>query len=71
MKKQTPSLADWLTVAEAAQEAGITTAAIHNAIDRGKLEAADKAGVKLIHRSEFDRYRAAARRGRPRKETVE
>jgi len=69
MTKPIPSLDDWLTVAEAAEEAGITTAAIHNAIERGRLEAAVKADVKLIHRTEFDRYRKANKRGRPTKAT--
>jgi hypothetical protein len=67
MEKEMPSLADWLTVAEAAHEACITKAAVHNAIDRGRLQAEDKAGVKLIHRTEFERYRKEARRGRPRR----
>lgn len=59
------SLSDWLTTAEAAAIAGIEEQSVRNAINRGRLQAEEKSGVKLIHRTELERYRKEAKRGRP------
>lgn len=65
MAKRTEDLSNWLSVPEAAKLAGITDQALRNAINRGRLHAEEKAGVKLIHRSEYDRWRKETKRGRP------
>ena len=54
-----------LTVQEAAQEAGVTEAAIRSAILRGRLPHVEKYGRKLITRRDFDAYRQVAKPGRP------
>lgn len=60
---------DVLTVTQAAKEAGVTQAAIRNAIYEGKLAARQLLGRQLITRADLDAYLATRRpRGRPRKQ---
>ena len=59
---------DFLTVTQAAQEAGVTQAAIRNAIYEGKLAARQMLGRHVIARGQFDVYLSnRRRRGRPTK----
>jgi excisionase family DNA binding protein len=61
-------LGDYVRVAEAAEELGISVSAVHKAIDRGKITAEHFGPLLLIHRSELDRFKALPRRrGRPPK----
>lgn len=56
-----------LTVQDAAREAGLSDTAVRSAIQRGRLAVVHMYGRMLIERAEWERYRASARRGRPRK----
>lgn len=56
-----------LTVPEAAAEANLTTAAIRNAIYRGKLPAKQIYGRLVIERAAFEQYRQTTKMGRPPK----
>ena len=57
---------DMLTVPEAAAESNLAQTTIRNAIYRGKLTATNVYGRPIIERSEFERYRAATKMGRPK-----
>lgn len=59
----------FITVQDAAKQAGVTEAAIRNAIYRGKLPTVRKYGRNLIPLEAFSTYRANARPGRPSKAT--
>lgn len=61
-----------ITVTEAAKEAGVTQAAIRNAIYSGKLKARQLYGRQLITRSALSDYLETKRNpGRPPKEQKE
>jgi len=67
-KTQESEDANLLTVTEAAELAGVSQAAIRNAIYREKLAAKQIYGRLLIDRQEFERYRQETKMGRPRKQ---
>lgn len=58
-------LTDVLTINQAAKEAGVTGAAVRNAIYAGKLQKTEMLERIVIERAEFERWRAATKMGRP------
>jgi len=60
---------DLITIQEAAAEAGLTEAAIRNAVYRGKLAVTEMYGRKLIDRVAFEEYRRNTKMGRPKGST--
>jgi len=55
-----PDLDDYLSVAEAAEKAGISERGIRKAITSGNLQAIQKSGVWLIIATELERWQQDA-----------
>lgn len=59
----------FLTIQDAAREAGISEQAIRNAIYRRRISTVEMYGRLLIDRAAFEAYRKNTKMGRPRKTT--